>query len=116
MKQVVCSVCGGTEGISPVFQAGWGGVVFCTTCAAASKTATGEALKHDPDCLGHSECSCALPRFKARVAALLKRVEWVRGDLGGYGACPECKLLRGLEWQHAPDCELAALLKGCESA
>ena len=101
MKQVVCSVCGGTEGVSPV--PGWVGMVFCTTCAAASETATGEALKHDADCLGHSECSCALPRFKARVAALLHKIE----------ECERCPICGANSVPCDTDCALVALLKEC---
>lgn len=47
--------------------------------------------------------------FKARVAALLREIEW-----GGEYGCVECG--SGLiNEKHASDCELAALLKECET-
>lgn len=60
-----------------------------------------------------------LSEFKSRVAFILRSVEWSR-HIEGTGApdfdpewhlCPKC----GRDSVHAPDCELAALLRECES-
>lgn len=57
-------------------------------------------------------------RVMPGVAALLKRIAW-KGDGQERGmTCPACDALEysGDEFQvHAPDCELAALLKECDS-
>ncbi len=46
-----------------------------------------------------------------RTLALLKRVEWITGDHVGR-FCPLCCLRKG--GVHAPDCELAALIRELE--
>jgi len=57
--------------------------------------------------------ACQRERLRLRVAAMLQKVEYVCDPDGLYPFCPSCHAIEERRKGHAPDCELAALLKEC---
>lgn len=80
-------------------------------------------VDRDSQCIlpvGHEEAHvlATAQSFKSRVSKLLRAVEEAGCGCVSKDAstCPSCQELMGCEGdKHAPDCELAALLRECEA-